>query len=450
MRKFFTLVLATVAATTLASAAVQQTSASVDCGTSKTIVATPATGYHFVRWEKDGVAIQGDATLTVQNITADATYEAIFAINEYTIRFLNGTDVLQTSTVEHGQTPVYNGAIPTKAATAQYTYSFNTWSPAIAVATQDQDYVATFNQTLRSYTITFKNGDDVLQTGSVAYGETPVYNGATPTKEATAQYTYTFAGWDSEITSVTGEKTYNATFSQTLRSYTITFKNGDEVLQTGSVAYGETPVYNGATPTKESTAQYTYTFAGWDSEITSVTGEKTYNATFSQTLRSYTITFKNGDVVLQSGLVAYGETPVYDEATNGTPTKASDADYNYVWNGWNPAISSVTGEAVYVAKFDAVAKDEFVISAVVDPVGKGTVTGAGTYKEGASVTLTAESDDACYVFEKWMLGDQVVGTNASLTITVSATASYTAVFRVLQHTITIKSSDDTKGTVSFQ
>ena len=450
MRKFFTLVLATVAATTLASAAVQQTSASVDCGTSKTIVATPATGYHFVRWEKDGVAIQGDATLTVTNITADATYEAIFAITEYTIRFLNGTDVLQTSTVEHGQTPVYNGATPTKAATAQYTYSFNTWSPAIAVATQDQDYVATFTPTLRSYTITFKNGDEVLQTGSVAYGETPVYNGATPTKEATAQYTYTFAGWDSEITSVTGEKTYNATFSQTLRSYTITFKNGDEVLQTGSVAYGETPVYNGATPTKEATAQYTYTFAGWDSEITSVTGEKTYNATFSQTLRSYTITFKNGDEVLQTGSVAYGETPVYDEATNGTPTKASDADYNYVWNGWTPAISSVTGEAVYVAKFDAVAKDEFVISAVVDPVGKGTVTGAGTYKEGASVTLTAESDDACYVFEKWMLGDQVVGTNASLTITVSATASYTAVFRVLQHTITIKSSDDTKGTVSFQ
>ena len=379
MRKFFTLVLAIVAATTLASAAVQQTSASVDCGTSKTIVATPATGYHFVRWEKDGVAIQGDETLTVQNITADATYEAIFAINEYTIRFLNGTDVLQTITVEHGQMPSYTGATPTKAATAQYTYSFNTWSPALAAATQDQDYVATFNQTLRSYTITFKNGEEVLQTGSVAYGETPVYNGATPTKAATAQYTYTFAGWDSEITSVTGEKTYNATFTPTLRSYTITFKNGEEVLQTGSVAYGETPVYNGA-----------------------------------------------------------------------TPTKASDADYNYVWDGWTPAITSVTGEAVYVAHFNAVAKDVFVISAVVDPVGKGTVTGAGTYKEGASVTLTAESDDACYVFEKWMLGDQVVGTNASLTITVNANASYTAVFRVLQHTITIKSSDDTKGTVSFQ
>ena len=216
------------------------------------------------------------------------------------------------------------------------------------------------------------------------------------------------------------------------------------------VEYGTVPTYTGATPTKAATAQYTYTFAGWGEDLVAVTGEKTYTATFTPNLRSYTITFKNGDVVLQSGLVAYGETPVYDEATNGTPTKASDADYNYVWNGWTPAISSVTGEAVYVANFDAVAKDEFVISAVVDPVGKGTVTGAGTYKEGASVTLTAESDDACYVFEKWMLGDQVVGTNASLTITVSATASYTAVFRVLQHTITIKSSDDTKGTVSFQ
>ena len=217
MRKFFTLVLATIAATTLASAAVQQTSASVDCGTSKTIVATPATGYHFVRWEKDGVAIQGDATLTVTNITADATYEAIFAINEYTIRFLNGTDVLQTITVEHGQMPSYTGATPTKAATAQYTYSFNTWSPALAAATQDQDYVATFTPTLRSYTITFKDYDGTtLKSTEVAYGTVPTCDA--PTRAADAQYTYTFAGWDVTPVAVTGAAVYTATYTSTLRS----------------------------------------------------------------------------------------------------------------------------------------------------------------------------------------------------------------------------------------
>ena len=136
----------------------------------------------------------------------------------------------------------------------------------------------------------------------------------------------------------------------------------------------------------------------------------------------------------------------YDEATNGTPTKASDADYNYVWDGWTPAISSVTGEAVYVAHFNAVAKNEYTISAVVDPTGKGTVTGTGTYKEGASVTLTAESDDACYVFDKWADNNS---TNPTRTVTVTGNATYTALFKVVNHTLTVQSADDTMGTVSI-
>ena len=52
--------------------------------------------------------------------------------------------------------------------------------------------------------IEFVNWDlTSLQSGNVAYGSVPVYSGATPSKSADEQYTYTFAGWTPELVAVT-------------------------------------------------------------------------------------------------------------------------------------------------------------------------------------------------------------------------------------------------------
>ena len=201
------------------------------------------------------------------------------------------------------------------------------------------------------YTIKFVNEDGTeLQSGKFAYGQTPSYTGATPTKEADNQYTYTFNDWTPEIVSVTGDATYKATYKSEPRKYTIKFVNEDGTeLQSGHVAYGDTPQYTGAAPTKEADNQYIYTFNDWTPEIVSVTGDATYKATYRSEPRKYTIKFVNEDgTVLQSVQTAYGQTPSY---TGVTPTKKSDNRYTYTFNGWTPKIVSVTGDVTYKATY---------------------------------------------------------------------------------------------------
>ena len=153
---------------------------------------------------------------------------------------------------------------------------------------------ATFK--LDQKTVTFKNEDGtVLQSGAVDCGTNPTYTGTTPAKAEDDKYTYTFAGWSDgsktygptdTLPVVTDDATYTAVFDSTVKQYTIKFVDEDgSVLQAGNFDYGTTPVYTGTTPTKSEDDDYTYTFAGWAPAVTSVTGNATYTATFTETAK---------------------------------------------------------------------------------------------------------------------------------------------------------------------
>ena len=112
-------------------------------------------------------------------------------------------------------------------ATAQYTYGFTGFTSVSDIPetiTANTAITANFTRTTNQYTVTFENYDGTeLQSGLVNYGVTPAYSGSTPTKAATAQYTYTFDGWTPAITSVTGAATYTATYTETVNQYTVTW-----------------------------------------------------------------------------------------------------------------------------------------------------------------------------------------------------------------------------------
>jgi len=231
--------------------------------------------YTFAGWSPEITAV-----------TKDATYKATYTkeTKKYTIKFTDedGT-VLQSSDVLYGEKPEYKGNSPTKAATAEFTYTFAGWTTEIAAVTGEATYKAKYTESKNSYTIIWQQDDGTeIDRTTVEYGQIPTH--AEPTKAATAQYTYTFAGWTPEITAVTGDATYKAAYTTETNKYTVTFKNADgTILQTVTVAYGETPEYTREAPTKPEDDENIYTFAGWDQEISAVTGETVLIAIFTAT-----------------------------------------------------------------------------------------------------------------------------------------------------------------------
>lgn len=200
------------------------------------------------------------------------------------------------------------------------------------------------------YTITWVDGNSqILGTDTVTHGETPSYSSETPTKNADAQYTYTFNNtWLPEVVPATADATYTAQFDSSVNTYNVIWKNyNDEVLDTELYNYGEMPAYKGDSPTRESTAQYEYTFIGWSPAVDMVTREITYTAVYDENVRSYTITWLNDDgSLLDTTQYLYGSLPQHEY-----PEKQSTDYYHYIFVTWSPEISEVTGDVEYSAVY---------------------------------------------------------------------------------------------------
>ena len=296
--------------------------------------------YTFLRWDPAPAAA-----------TADAEYTAVYTstVNTYTIKWYNSTTLLKTDTVAYGDTPVYTGETPTKAPDAQYTYTFSGWKPAVVPVTKNASYMAQFSTTVNKYPISWLNEDlTLIYTEDVDYGTLPVYTGETPTKEPVE--TYVFSGWSPNVELVEGAASYTAVFT-TRDKCTVTWVNyNGVVLETDmNLDVGTTPTYDGATPVHEPTADTEYTFTGWLPAVGPITESVTYTAQYSESVRKYDISWFNGDTLLGTDKVAYGTIPTY---TGAAPTKDATAEYSYTFTGWDPAIVVVSEDAAYHAVFE--------------------------------------------------------------------------------------------------
>ena len=114
-------------------------------GTSVTLTATPAEGYHFVKWSNESTT--NPLTITV---TEDIELQAIFDINTYTV-----TTTAENGTVE-GTGTFTHGATVTLTATPNFDYEFVKWSnestenPLTITVTKDVELTAIFAEVQRT------------------------------------------------------------------------------------------------------------------------------------------------------------------------------------------------------------------------------------------------------------------------------------------------------------
>ena len=323
-----------------------------------TLTAEADTDYRFVSYtvldeDNNEIAVtDGKFIMPDSDVTVTATFDII----KYTVSWVVEGETIATDEVPIHTLPEYSGETPVKESTVDKVFTFTGWSPEISEVTEDATYTAQFSDSVRAYTVTWKNGDTELEVDeNVPYGAMPEYNGATPTKESTVDKDFTFSGWSPEVSAVTGDITYTAQYTATGK-YTVIWMDGDTELEKDeNVPYGTTPEFNGTNPTKESTVDKDFTFSGWSPEVSAVTGDITYTAQYTATVRKYTIVWMDGDTELEKDEnVPYGTTPEF----NGTnPTKESTVDKDFTFSGWSPEVSAVTGDTVYTAQFTETARE---------------------------------------------------------------------------------------------
>lgn len=143
---------------------------------------------------------------------------------------------------------------------------------------------------IEQFAVTFMNADgNVLEVQYVDKGEdatdptkrtdSPLF----PTIPSTVSHDFTFAGWDGSLLDVFSERTITATYTESLRSYTIKYVSKGVTMQESTGLYGENVPYTGVNPTytAEEGGYVYYLFNRWD-KSGFIDGEKTVNAIFDK------------------------------------------------------------------------------------------------------------------------------------------------------------------------
>ncbi len=260
--------------------------------------------------------------------------------------------------------------------------------------------------------------------------------GETATLTAIPAEGYYFVGWSNGDEIVSEENPYEFVVNEdvdleavfAIYTYTMTVTANDEEMgsvegmpETETIDYGTEVILTAV-------ANEGYRFVNWSNELTEetitvvVTSDTALVANF-EAIPTYTVTV----VATEGGSVTNaGENTVYEGETF-TATATADEGYHFV--GWSNGDTSatvtitVTASITLTATFEADPQPVNYTITVEYDENMGTVNGAGTYQEGATVTLTA-TPNAGYEFVGWSNGE----TSTTITFVATQDITLTATF----------------------
>lgn len=213
----------------------------------------------------------------------------------------------------------------------------------------------------------------------------------------------------------------------------------------GGTASGAGTYYNGQSCTLTATPATGYTFVNWTKNGIQVSTNPTYTFNVAESANyvahfqppTYTITVAAdpaaGGIVSGGGMYSQGQSCTVHATTatgyhfvnwteNGIQV-STNADYTF----------TVTGNRTLVAHFST---QNYIITAVADPTGGGTVSGSGGYNYGDLCTLTASASQG-YTFVNWTKNGTQVTTNPTYIFTITESATYVAHFQAQEYTISV-------------
>lgn len=233
-----------------------------------------------------------------------------WTINKYTVTFMDGEKVLETFTnVPHGDT-VTAPEVPKKDGK-----TFKEWDKDFSKVTSDLTINAVYD--VDTFTVTFKDGEKVLETQTVEYEAAAT---APDTARLSPPEGMHFAKWDKDFSKVTESIEVSAVYE--LNEYTVIFKNGETTLKTEMVKHG----FAATAPNVYDTA--TKKFVGWDKSFDNVTSDLIVNAKFET--KKFTLTFINFDgTTVYTAEVEYGASisDHFETADNDATYDATILDY---------------------------------------------------------------------------------------------------------------------------